>query len=365
MGLPERYWEPVRKVLQSLISLALGFAAGGVLLYLSGYDPLMAYRAMFLGDPSRGVQGAFGGMFGLVSTLREASFLILTGLAVAVSFIAGMFNIGVEGAMYVGAFTAFLVGYTVALPWPLHVVASIACAMAAGAAWLYVPAVLKVRRGAHEVVTTIMMNYIAILLTEMLVLRVFLPRTGIPPGGILTPPVAETAVVRPIPLPHRGRLELSFPVAVATALLVHLVIRGTPLGYEMRATGLNPRAAEYGGIDVPRILVLSMVMSGALSGLAGACDVNFVEFRFNRFFSPGYGFDGIAVSLIGKLEPLGVLLAAMFVAALHVGARSLQPALGMPKELAIAIEGLIIFFAALPGLLDMAVAWYRRRRVRG
>jgi len=108
-----------------------------------------------------------------------------------------------------------------------------------------------------------------------------------------------------------------------------------------------------------------MVMSGALSGLAGACDVNFVEFRFNRFFSPGYGFDGIAVSLIGKLEPLGVLLAAMFVAALHVGARSLQPALGMPKELAIAIEGLIIFFAALPGLLDMAVAWYRRRRVRG
>ena len=364
-----RCGESLTKVAQSLLAIALGFLAGGIMLMATGYDPLKSYATMFVGDPESGVQGAFGGYLAVSNTFREAAFLILTGLAVAVSFLAGMFNIGVEGAMYVGAFATFLAGYFIALPLnPLgklfHVSLALLSGIGVGAFWSYIPAVMKVKRGAHEVVTTIMLNYVAILTTKMIVLRCFLPRTGIVPGGILTPLIRESARIPPIPLPSRAELTLGFPLALLVTLIMFFLLKGTTLGYEIRAVGANPKAAEYGGVDVSKALIYSMLISGALSGIAGACDVLFVEHRFNSFFSPGYGFDGIAVALIGRLDPLGTALAAIFVAALHMGARSLQPALGMPKELAMAIEGLIIVFTALPEALNMIMTKLRGVKVR-
>ncbi|OYT62959.1 MAG: ABC transporter permease [Thermofilum sp. ex4484_15] len=364
-----RYLASLSRIAQSLLAIVMGFLAGGIMLWASGYNPLKSYEIMFIGDPESGVQGAFGGYLALSNTLREAAFLTLTGLAVAVSFLAGMFNIGVEGAMYIGAFAAFLVGYFISLPLNpftnlFHVCLALLGSIVAGAFWSYIPAVMKVKRGAHEVVTTIMLNYVAILTTKMIVLRAFLPKTGIVPGGILTPPISLSARVAPIPLPSRAELTLGFPLAIVVTLITYFLLKATTLGYEIRAVGLNPRAAEYGGVNVGKALIYSMVLSGAISGIAGACDVLFVEYRFNSLFSPGYGFDGIAVALIGRLDPIGTALAALFIAAIHMGARSLQPALGMPKELAMAIEGLIIIFTALPEALNMLISKFKGVKVR-
>lgn len=363
----DKYGEGILQVLQSITVILIGFLGGGILMYLWGYDPVNAYKSMFIGNERYGMQGAFGGPLGWSTTLREFMFLLPSGLALGICFLGGIFNIGVEGALYLGAFSSFVVGYLLPMPGGLvgrilHPLLCMIVGAAVGGAWLFIPAILKVKRGAHEVVTTIMLNYIATFTTEMLVVTAFLPKTGIVPGGILTPPVRDTAMVPP--LPFAGGKEVTSGVIISLLIfgVIYYLMRGTTLGYMIKCVGSNPKAAEYGGIDVDKVTIILMVLSGVIGGLVGVLDVVFTEYRFNQAFSPGYGFTGIPIALIGRLNPVGILLASFFIAALHVGARSLQPATGMPKEVSLAIEGMIVMFAALPGLFDMIRAYIRRRR---
>ncbi len=358
--------EKLLRVLQSAIIILVGFLVGGFFMMATGHDPIVAYSAMFFGSKERGMEGAFGGMLGITSTIREASFIILTGLAVQMAFSAGVFNVGVEGAMYIGAFVSFLVGYTIALPLNpvtnlVHALLAIGAAMLAGAAWMYIPTYLKIKRSAHEVVTTIMLNYIATSITELLVVTFFLPQTGIPPGGILTPDINPSAMVPQLPL-LGANLSLGIIPTLTVAVLLFITTRRSVIGYSIRAVGSSPKAARYGGIDVEKIVLLVMLAGGAMAGLAGSIDVQFTEYRFSQSFSPGYGFSGIPVALIGRLDVAGIILAGLFMSALHIGALSIQPVTGMPREISMLIEGLIVISAALPGAMELITSHLRARR---
>jgi len=360
----ERQKERLLKVLQSVITILVGLVVGGLIMHAAGYDPVAAYSAMFFGSKERGMEGALGGMLGISSTLREASFIVLTGLAAQVAFSAGVLNIGVEGAMYVGAFVSFMVSYLIALPLNpvtnfVHVVLSIAVAMIAGLAWMYIPAYLKIRRGAHEVVTTIMLNYVATYLTELFVVKFFLPATGIPPGGILTPGISPSARVPQVDA-LGGSFNLGFVPTALVVLIMFLAMNRSVVGYWIRVVGGSPRAAKYGGIGVEKVVLLVMLAGGAMGGLAGAIDVQFTEYRFNQGFSPGYGISGIPVALIGRLDVLGIVLSGLFMSALHIGAQSIQPVTGMPREISMLIEGIIVFSAAVPGAIDIIRLYLKR-----
>lgn len=355
-------------VLESIAIIAFGFVISGAIMFAVGYDPIAAYSAMFLGSKERGMQGAFGGILGISSTLREATFIILTGLAAQMAFSAGVFNIGVEGAMYVGAFASFLVGYLFDAPAGsilsiVHAMVAIVAAMLAGLAWTYVPAFLKIKRGANEVVTTIMLNYVATYLTELLVVKFFLPTTGVPPGGIITPQISPSAMIPQLEL-FGARFNLGIIPTMIAAVIVFIVVKRSVIGYSMRAVGASPDAAKYGGIDVNKVILLVMLAGGAMGGLAGAIDVQFTEYRFNQAFSPGYGSSGIPVALIGRLDVVGVVLAGLFMSALHIGAQSIQPVTGMPREVSSLIEGVIVFCAALPGAIDIIRTYLKRRGVK-
>lgn len=353
------------RVLQSVAIIALGFIISGAIMLVVGYDPVSAYSAMFFGSAEKGMQGAFGGIFGITSTVREASFIILTGLAAQMAFSAGVFNVGIEGAMYLGAFVSFLCAYVFSAPpgsalGVLHALLCIIAAMAAGLLWMCIPAFLKTRRGAHEVVTTIMLNYVATYLTELLVVKFFLPTTGVPPGGIITPEISKSAMIPQIDF-MGAKLNLGIVPTIMVALVVYVVIKRSVVGYSIRVVGANPNAARYGGIDVNRVIMLVMLAGGAMGGLAGAIAVQFTQYRFDQAFSPGYGTSGIPVALIGRLDVLGIVLAGLFISAIHIGAQSIQPATGMPREISLLIEGVIVFSAALPGVWDVLRTYLKSR----
>ena len=353
------------KALQSVAIIVFGFIVSGIIMLAVGYDPIAAYSAMFFGSAEKGMQGAFGGIYGITSTLREASFIILTGLAAQVAFSAGVFNVGVEGAMYLGAFVSFMCAYVFSAPagsvlGVLHALFCIFAAMVAGLLWMCIPAFLKVKRGAHEVVTTIMLNYVATYLTELLVVKFFLPTTGIPPGGIITPEISKSAEIPQIDF-MGAKLNLGIVPTILMAVVMYIVIKKSVLGYSIRVVGANPNAAKYAGINVGRIILFVMLAGGAMGGLAGAIAVQFTEYRFDQSFSPGYGISGIPVALIGRLDVLGIILAGIFMSALHVGAQSIQPVTGMPSQISLFIEGVIVFAAAMPGAFDILKAYIKPR----
>lgn len=349
--------EKVTKVLQSVAIIAFGFVIGGIIMLAVGYDPVAAYSAVFFGSAEKGMQGAFGGIFGITSTIREASFIILTGLAAQIAFSAGVFNVGIEGAMYLGAFVSFMCAYSFSAPpgsilGVLHALLSILAAMIAGLLWMSIPAFLKIKRGAHEVVTTIMLNYVATSLTELLVVKFFLPTTGVPPGGIVTPLISQSAMIPQIDV-MGAQLNLGFIPTIIVAIIAYIVIKKSVVGYSIRVVGSNPNAAKYAGIEVGKIILLVMLAGGAMGGLAGAIAVQFTEYRFDQAFSPGYGTSGIPVALIGRLDVVGIVLAGLFMAALHIGAQSIQPVTGMPSQVSLLIEGVIVFIASMPGAFDL------------
>ncbi len=350
----------------SVIAVLIGVLASTILMVIWGYDPIKAYRVMLFGDPETGVQGAFGGAFAIRLLVREFALLTMTGLATAISFAAAMFNIGVEGSMYIGAIVAFAVAYNFSTGIVgLDPLIAIVAGVAAAAAWSAIPAILKVKFGAHEVVTTIMMNYIAKLITELIVITWFLAYTGIGGGGLVTPRIPESAR---IPYLHFGTVSIDASIlfAIFSIVFAVLVMKVLVIGYEVYITGMNPYAAEYGGIDPKKTMVLAMVMSGVIAGLAGCSYVLGIEYRFSQTMSPPgyeYGFAGIPIALIGRLDPIGVVLAAFLLAVLRVGAQSLEPALGMPKELSMAIQGVIVVSAAIPSIVALVIRWIRVRRI--
>lgn len=331
--------ESLRELAIPVMASLLGLAMGTIFILIAGKSPIEAYKAFWLavaGEPR---------MFGetLVSTIP----LIFTGLAVALAFRCGLFNIGVEGQYMIAQVATAWAGVSLALPGWLHPAAAIVAGMVAGAVWAGIAGILKAYRGVHEVINTIMLNYISLWLANWLLLTYLRAPSS---TGSATYPIKETAQLAQ-GLIAESRLHAGLWIALAAAFLVWVFLWKTPWGYEIRAVGLSPGAAEYGGISVAKNIVLAMALSGALGGLASSVQMLGVS---RRFFEPmgfvGFGFDGIAVALVGRNHPLGVVLAALLFGALERSGPVLQAVAGVPKAVIWIVQGTVIFFVAAEGL---------------
>jgi ABC-type uncharacterized transport system permease subunit len=272
---------------------------------------------------------------------------ILAGLGVAIGFQCNLFNIGAEGQLYIGGLATALIGYSVhGLPWYIHApLAILAGALAAGI-WGFIPGILKARFGAHEVINTIMMNYIAFRLTDYLLSGPMKSQGGIP----VTPEVLPSAYLATI-FPSPVRIHWGFFIALGLAGVVYWLLYKTTFGMEIRMVGANPKAAKYAGISVSKTMAVTMAISAALCGLAGSIHLLGVDHRMVRAFSPGYGFDAIALALLGNSHPLGVVVASLLFGFLRGGAARMQSVAGTPVEIIRIIQGLVIVFIAAPEII--------------
>jgi len=332
----------LRELLFPLIAVVAAFIVGGILILLIGDNPIEAYR-LLLGS-------ALSWPDGIGYTLFHATPLIFTGLAVLVGFRCGLFNIGAEGQLYIAAFATAWVGITFAnLSAWLLIPMCFAAAILAGAFWGAIPGVLKARFGSHEVINTIMLNFIAIALVSYFTQYHY----KIPGDPILqTAPIGYGAHIarlgKFIPgLPERIPLNLAFILALVACGLVYLFLWRTKWGYEIRATGSNPTAAEYGGISIRKQIILAMAVSGALAGMVGINDVMGYHYRYYDGFSDNYGFTGIAVALLGRNHPVGVIISALLFAVLQHGGIYVDGfSEHVTKDIVQVLQGIIILFVA-------------------
>ncbi len=331
---------PLLQVVNYVLILLLALAIGGVIIWLSGKDPLAAYRALFV--------GALGKPLAVANTLDRATVMILAGLAAVVAFSTSVNNLGIEGQLYMGAFAAAWVGFGVrGLPQFLHIALALAAAALAGALWSWLPIWLKLRWGVEEIVTTLMFNYIAMLFTAYLVAFPFASKNTVLPG---TDEILASAT---FPRLVRGSaLNAGFLVALALVVVVQWFLFRTKQGYELRMVGLNRRFATYSGMPVRRSALLGMLLSGALAGVGGGAIILGFFLRFVTGFSSGYGWDGIIISLLAKNSPLAVVPASIFYAALANGSLEMQAVTQVPSTLVGAIKGVIMFLVTARVFLD-------------
>jgi general nucleoside transport system permease protein len=335
----------VERVFWLVIPFLAALAAGALVLLVTGRDPIATYWLL--------AEQAFGSRTAVGNTLAQTTPVLFAGLATAMAFRAGIFNVGVEGGIYVGAFAAAWVGFTfVGAPAPLLILGAFAAAALAGAFWSLVPGFLRARWRVDEVVTTLMLNFVAINLTSYLVNGPFLA-TGI--ANSMSPQVDSAARLGSLLPPT----QVSFGLVVALVVVVAFgaFFRRTTLGYELKVTGTSPRFALASGVSLFRVILIAMVISGIIAGIAGATQVLGVHGRFVDRFSPGYGFTGIAVALLGRNTALGCVLAAMFFGALSNGSAMMQLFTDIPLDLVNVLTGVVMIFAVLN------VARLRPRRI--
>ncbi len=337
--------------------------------FAQAWDAIFAaYRAMFDGaifSPAT-IRAAFhGGSVGAIfypisQTLSDATPLILTGLSVAIAFRAGLFNIGAAGQWIGGAIIATYLGFAVSMPPVIHVIVCLLGGIAGGAVVGWVVGELKARTGAHEVIVTIMLNYV---MYNVLSYLLGTPKALQAPGqsNLISPNIAANAQ-----LPHVGgpppEVDAGFLVALAAAAVVWWLLTRSTVGFQFRTVGANPNAARTAGMSVERSWVLVMAIAGALAGLSGASVIQGSAVHALTFNSYGtYGFDGITVALLGRARPVGVVLAALLFGALHSGGTAMQAATSVPTDISQVLQGLIVLFVAAPPLIR---AVFRLRQAR-
>ena len=334
-----------------LISIGLALLVGAVVILVSQlvlpgrqfdlFLPLTAYAAL--------VQGAIGSFNGIVDTLVSTTPLVLGGLSVAFAFKAGLFNIGAQGQFLLGALGAVAMGVAVAAsPSWMAIPLALAAGMLAGALWGFIPGLLKAVSGAHEVVVTIMLNYVAIAVIAAVVggpLR----QQGRPEA--ITPDVGNAAL--PLIIGNNGHAGIALAV-IAVGVIGWLLFR-TTLGFEIRTVGANPDAARYAGMRPRFLTILTMSLAGALAGLAGAVVVLGVTHLMTPSFGTTVGFDSIAVALLGRTNPVGVVMAALLFGALRAGAPLMQIKAGIPAELIDVLQAMILLFLVANPVLKRAL----------
>ncbi|WP_034439173.1 ABC transporter permease [Clostridium ihumii] len=285
-------------------------------------------------------KGSFGNEKNILNTISEVTPLIFTGVANAIAFKTGLFNIGVSGQFVVGMLAGGIVGTIPGLNPIVHVILMIVSGIIAGTIWGGIPGLLKAKFGTSEVINTIMLNYISLFLSNYVILKTAF---GVP-GKARTPIIQESAKLMRFSKGSTANIGIIF--AVIVAIFIFWLLWKTTVGYEIRAVGINPHAAEYGGINVAKNAVLAMVLSGAIAGLGGALHVSGVTYMVQDFMAvPAYGFDGIAVALLAKSNPVGCIASAVLFGALNTSARALQLN-GIPKEIIFLIQAIIIIFVA-------------------
>ncbi len=302
---------------------------------VSGYNPIAGYGALW--------NGIFGDIYFMGETIRQITPYILAGLAVAFAFRTGLFNIGVEGQLIVGWFAAAYVGLAFDLPKIIHVPAAMLAAAVAGGLWAFVPGILKAKFRVHEVIVTIMMNYVALHTTNALIRQ-------ISDGGDRMDKIHESASLRSAFLENitdYSRLHTGIFVALLSVLVMWFILEKTTTGFELKSVGFNQHASEYAGMNVNRNIVLSMVISGAFAGLGGAMEaLGTFEYVSVKGGFTGVGFDGIAVALLGANTPLGVIFGAVLFGSLKYGSLNMPNEAGIPTEIVSIVIAIIIFFVA-------------------
>jgi general nucleoside transport system permease protein len=316
----------------AILPIALALIVGGLLVLLSGADPLLAYRSLVL--------GALGDGNSLAEVFVKATPLLLAGLGIAFAWRGGLLNIGAEGQLHLGALAATWAGMGIAMPTSLHIPVVILSGFLGGALWGAIPGLLKERLGVSEIITTLMMNYIAVLLVGYLVQGPLKDPGSMLPQTTVMAPGAFLPVLWPPTRLHAGIL-----IGALAALIVYVLLWTTPIGYEIRLIGKNREVARHAGIDVSRTTVMVMAISGGLAGLAGMGEIAGIQHRLREGFSPGYGFLAIAVAFVGHSHPVGVVTTAILFAMLLVGADHMQRAAEVPASLVHALTGFVLLFA--------------------
>jgi len=342
----QEVWQAFQvSVLQGIgSSFAVVFRAYAALFAGAFGNPVQMVVALQSGDPLA-VRRAFNP---ILESMVAATPYIFAGLSVALAFRGGLFNIGAEGQIFVGAITATYVGYAlVGLPMIVHLPLALAAGALGGALWGFIPGWLKARTGAHEVINTIMMNYIAFRLSDWLLTGPMMRPDSFNPVS----PTIQTSAMLPRFFADPIRFHLGFFVALLVAYLVYWFLFRTTWGFNLRTAGSNPNAARYAGINTGRWIILTMSLAGALAGLAGTNEVLGVNHNLAMAFSSGYGFDSIALALLGRSHPLGVVLASLFFGTLRSGARRMQVVSGIPIDIISVIQAMILAFMAAPAII--------------
>ncbi len=330
-----------RKIKPSIIALSIciGLVLGTVFVLLGGYNVLEVYSYL--------IRGSLGSVSALSSTIRWTTAFLLCGIASGIAFKGGMFNMGTEGQLYMGAISATLVGiYCKGLPAIAHIPLCMLAGMAAGAIWASIPALLRVYWNTSEIVVTLMMNYIAINFTSFLVKEYFLT-TGVFGDSLTTDELAATAR-----FPVFGGSPISFGFILGTLLIIAYILFFTKSkrGFEIKVSGVNPDFAKFSGISVNKVRISVMLMSGMVAGLAGAAEIMGVQGRFLSGFSPDFGTSGMLVALLGNSSGIGIYISAIFMGILKAGSLTLERSAGVSRALAVVIQALIICFVSVKTL---------------
>ena len=335
-----RWFERASIILEIVGSIGAGVAVGSVLLHVLGYNARDALYLLLI-----------SGYASPDYLLSRATFIMMTGLAFAIPLLAGLFNIGGEGQMYLGGLIALLTAITI----PNPVVALLAGGLAGAALGLFIAA-LRVYRGVNEVITAIMLNWTLYYVTIYLITNRFYDPLA-PHESIKVPIQARFGVIR--------GLHLIFPIAIVLTLLSYYVLYHTRIGYEIRVSGLAPKAARYAGFNPERAMLYSMGLGGLFAGFAGALNVLGFTYYIDTLLTTmfGMGFDGIGVALMGRCHPIGIILSSIFFSSLIIGGQNMQLALNAPKEVADTLSGIIIIALSLPYAYRMILNYVRARRL--
>jgi ABC-type uncharacterized transport system permease subunit len=328
------------------VAVIVALLCGFIVILLTSKEPFSAISALLV-DP-------LANTFNIGTILNKAVPLILTGLAISVVFQAGVFSMGAEGQLYVGGFAGSLAAvYLPGLPAWVHLPLILLCAILGGALFGAIPGALKAYLNANEIVTTLMLNFIAILTTSYLVNNVFKDPGS---GGYARMSYIDSSLLLGKIIPgfsaHAGVL-----IALAAVVAVYVLLYQTSIGYELRLVGKNEHFARYGGIAAPRVIVFSIMISGALAGLAGIVEILGIHNTYKDNFSAGLGFDGIIIALLARNHPIGVLVAGLFYAYLQVGAQTMQVGSDMPREVAVIMQVMLVLLVS-----SQAIFTYMKQR---
>lgn len=322
-------------------SLQILFSDPGTAISNMASEVWASYKALF--------RGSVGSVYSISETLFAATPLLLAGLGIALGFQAGLFNIGAQGQMLMGALVATYVGIYVSAPAIIHIPLTLLAGVLGGVIWGGIPGLLKARTGAHEVITTIMFNFIAFFFIQWI-----LTTPGIQDPGRNNPVSAAIAETARLPklFGSSYRVTIGFLIALAAVFAVHWLLYRSSIGFEFRAVGANPHAGKYAGMSVAIAVTAAMAIAGGLAGMAGANQVMGLDpYKASPALAGAIGFDAITVALLGRSNPIGVMWAAILFGALAAGGREMQGAAQVPIDLVVVLQALIVIFVAAPGLI--------------
>lgn len=339
--------------IKSIMAVILGLIAGALLMLVMGFNPVDGYIYLF--------KGGLMNLERIGNTIATATPLMLTGLSVAFAFKTGLFNIGTPGQMLFGGFCSIAVGLTLNLPSILLIPIVVLAGILGGALWATVPGILKAKFNVHEVVSSIMMNWTAYWIVYYMVPKYF-KGEFLETESKMLPESATLRVTWLSEIFKGSYINLGIFLALIAVLIIWFLLNKTVLGYELKAVGFNRFGAEYAGMPVNRNIVISMMIAGALSGLAGVIQYTGNANIMQIGVMPSQGFDGIAVALLGASNPIGVVFSSLFFGVLYVGKGFMNAAVKVPPELADTIMATIIYFAATSMVMDKVIKKFRKSR---